>query len=71
MNISNYKNLEINRSLNKIKDFTRCPHCGITASGNSSVKNIFGFRNMGNGITRVQSWCKDCRSKTVGIVGWL
>lgn len=34
----------------------RCPHCGI-------VKPLseFGFRNMGDGKIRNQSWCKDCR----------
>ncbi|MBO7149336.1 MAG: hypothetical protein J6V71_00420 [Clostridia bacterium] len=34
-----------------------CPHCG-----EEKPISEFGFRNMGNGTIRNQSWCKDCRS---------
>lgn len=33
-----------------------CPHCG-----QEKPLSDFGFRNMGNGKIRNQSWCKDCR----------
>ncbi len=51
-----------------IKNTTACPHCGITASGQPTIQSVFGFRNMGDGTIRVQSWCKACRSKTMGVV---
>lgn len=35
-----------------------CPHCG-----KEKPLSEFGFRNMGNGEIRNQSWCKECRSK--------
>jgi len=44
-------------------DYATCPRCGKTARGKREVDHIFGLRNMGNGTIRVQSWCKDCRSK--------
>ena len=47
-----------------IPDFTSCPHCFGTASGHDSIVEDFGLRNMGNGITRVQSWCKKCRNES-------
>ena len=33
-----------------------CPHC-------KKVKPLseFGYRDMGNGVIRNQSWCKECR----------
>lgn len=34
------------------------PHCG-----KEKPLSEFGFRNMGNGEIRNQSWCKECRSK--------
>ncbi len=34
-----------------------CPHCG-----EEKTLSDFGFRNMGNGKIRNQSWCKKCRS---------
>lgn len=33
-----------------------CPHCGL-----EKPLSEFGFRRMGNGDIRNQSWCKDCR----------
>lgn len=38
-----------------------CPACGKRASGRIEINSIFGFRNI-NGIIRVQSWCKKCRT---------
>jgi len=46
-----------------MKDLTRCPQCGRTASGRPFIQSFFGFRKMEDGITRVQSWCKPCRNK--------
>lgn len=34
-----------------------CPHCGMTGQ----VRKWFGIRNMGTGVLRPQSWCRDCR----------
>lgn len=33
-----------------------CPNCGI-----EKPLSDFGWRNMGNGNIRNQSWCKECR----------
>lgn len=33
-----------------------CPNCGI-----EKPISDFGYRNMGGGTIRVQSWCKKCR----------
>lgn len=33
-----------------------CPNCG-----KEKPISEFGFRKMGNGEVRNQSWCKDCR----------
>lgn len=33
-----------------------CPNCG-----KEKPLSEFGYRNMGNGEIRNQSWCKDCR----------
>ena len=33
-----------------------CPNCG-----EEKPLSDFGFRNMGDGEIRNQSWCKDCR----------
>ena len=33
-----------------------CPHCR-----KEKPLSEFGYRNMGNGEIRNQSWCKDCR----------
>lgn len=33
-----------------------CPHCG-----REKPLSEFGFRNMGKGDIRNQSWCKSCR----------
>lgn len=34
-----------------------CPHCR-----QEKPLSEFGYRNMGDGNIRNQSWCKDCRS---------
>lgn len=34
-----------------------CPNCGK----HGQVAKTFGVRNMGNGVIRPQSWCRDCR----------
>ena len=46
---------------NRLEPATKCPKCGITAIGNSDMEKLFGFRKM-DGISRVQSWCRECRS---------
>ena len=37
---------------------TECPHCKKT-----KPLSEFGYRNMGNGDIRNQSWCKECRGE--------
>lgn len=39
-----------------------CPHCQHVGP----VDEDFGWRRMGNGIMRAQSWCRECRSSTGG-----
>lgn len=39
-----------------------CPHCGLAASGHHEVSELFGFREMGDGTIRHQSWCRICRN---------
>ena len=46
-----------------IQDSTSCPHCPAIATGYDSIIRDFGLRNMGDGTTRVQSWCKKCRNE--------
>ena len=46
--------------IDKIKDMTACPHCGILATGRNSNLIFFGFRKMDDTV-RVQSWCRKCR----------
>jgi len=48
-----------------IKDPTACPNCQKTAMGYDSIVQNFGLRSMSDGIIRVQSWCKECRTKGV------
>ncbi len=36
-----------------------CPHCG-----REKPISQFGFRNMGGGNIRNQSWCRECRSSS-------
>jgi len=47
-----------------IKAPASCPQCPTTASGIDAIVRYFGLRNMGDGTTRVQSWCKQCRNET-------
>lgn len=41
---------------------TECPKCEKTAKGHEEVDELFGFRTMSDGKTRVQSWCKECKN---------
>jgi len=47
-----------------IKDPTSCPNCGVTADGMIPIVKNFGLRNKGDGVVKVQSWCRDCRNKS-------
>lgn len=38
-----------------------CPKCGVKAAGLEALEGTFGFRRMGDGKRRVQSWCRGCR----------
>ena len=40
---------------------TKCPRCNKLAISQLEIEKQFGYRNM-DGVTRPQSWCKDCRS---------
>ena len=39
-----------------------CPQCEKVAETVEQVEKRFGYRVMANGSTRVQSWCRCCRS---------
>ena len=43
--------------------YTKCPCCAVVATSKQEVEVTFGFCNV-DGITRPQSWCKKCQSKT-------
>jgi len=47
-----------------IADPADCPHCDKISSGTVKIFEEFGFRNMGDGTVRVQSWCRDCRHES-------
>jgi len=49
-------------------DSALCPHCFKTAIGIETTIKFFGLRNMSDGVTRVQSWCKDCRNKSHKVI---
>lgn len=59
ININNEKPIIQSNGYNGSEPTRICPHCG-----EEKALSDFGFRNMGNGKIRNQSWCKDCRSKT-------
>ena len=59
ININNEKPIIQSNGYNGSEPTRICPHCG-----EEKALSDFGFRNMGNGKIRHQSWCKDCRSKT-------
>jgi len=40
-----------------------CPKCDVKAEGLDAIEGVFGFRNMGNGVRRAQSWCRECRKE--------
>ena len=42
-------------------EYAECPNCGKTAHGEDEIEEEFGYRNMGDGRTIPQSWCRDCR----------
>ena len=39
----------------------KCPHCFRRAYSAEAVDLEFGYRTMGDGTVRVQSWCRVCR----------
>lgn len=39
-----------------------CPQCDKVAETPEQVEKRFGYRLMGDGVRRVQSWCRCCRS---------
>lgn len=43
-------------------EYAECPNCGKTAHGEDEIEELFGYRNMGDGRTIPQSWCRKCRS---------
>ena len=47
-----------------IQNPTKCPNCNLDSEGLPEILTHFGLRNMGDGITRVQSWCRSCRSES-------
>jgi hypothetical protein len=50
-----------NKILNHITTVLHtCPKCGVQARGFNEIEELFGFRNMSNGISH-QSWCRTCR----------
>jgi superfamily II DNA or RNA helicase len=61
---ANEKNLEgKDRSVIKFRlriVLAKCPVCKKIASTSEQIFDLFGYRNM-KGITRTQSWCRDCR----------
>ncbi len=41
----------------------KCPCCEVEANNDINIiEEIFGFRNMGNGQKKAQSYCRKCRS---------
>lgn len=38
----------------------RCPKCGVEAKTEKELESLFGYRNIGGGLTN-QSHCKKCR----------
>ncbi len=63
--------MEVGRKMvDIIKDPTGCPQCFQTAEGIDSIKSRFGLRKMADGVTRVQSWCKDCRKRKERVGKW-
>ena len=49
-------------------DSALCPHCFKNAIGIEATIKFFGLRNMSDGVTRVQSWCKDCRNQSHKVI---
>lgn len=50
------------------KEYTSCPNCTKTATSYDEIIRNFGLRNMGDGTIRVQSWCKECRNHSKGVI---
>lgn len=42
--------------------WAECPCCGVSAEGEAEIEEVFGYRNMGDGRTIPQSYCRECRS---------
>lgn len=40
-----------------------CRGCHAIATNAEQVEQLFGLRNMGDGTVRVQSYCRECRSR--------
>lgn len=55
-NANNEKPIIQSSGYNGSEPMRRCPHCG-----EEKPLSDFGYRDMGNGTIRNQSWCKDCR----------
>ena len=45
-------------------EYAECPNCGKTAYGEDEIQKLFGYRNMGDGRTIPQSWCRECRKSS-------
>ena len=57
MKMNNEKPIIQSNGYNGSEPTRICPRCNI-----EKPLSDFGFRNMGNGEIRNQSWCKECRS---------
>lgn len=42
-------------------EYAECPCCGKTAKGKDEIRELFGYRNMGNEKIIPQSYCRECR----------
>lgn len=40
-----------------------CPRCAQSVTGLAEIQEKFGFRRMGSGKQRIQSWCRECRKE--------
>ncbi len=43
------------------ENHAECPCCQKRAEGKIQIEKLFGYRNMGDGRTIPQSYCRDCR----------
>ena len=49
------------RSTVQSAERAKCPKCGKSAGSRKEIEKKFGYRNI-DGMSRPQSWCRDCRS---------